>query len=775
MDIRSHIRGGRLGLAVCAGVLFGTGTSLALTFSEFVDPNPAAGNSFGATVVALSTGNVVITSQYDDAGGNDAGAVYLFNGATGALISTLRGSTAGDNIGSRGVTALSNGNFVVISPSWDNGAISDAGAVTWGSGTIGVSGVVSAANSLVGSTAGDLVDALVTALSNGNYVVESFLWNNGAITDAGAATWGSGTSGVSGVISAANSLVGSTANDIVGSVTALSNGNYVVRSPNWDNGAVANAGAATWGSGTSGVSGVISAANSLVGSNANDVVGNGEVTALSNGNFVVTSSAWDNVAIVDAGAATWGNGTSGVNGVISAANSLVGSTASDQVGIGGVTALSNGNYVVRSYVWDNGGVANAGAATWGSGTSGTSGVISAANSLVGAAAFAQLRPIIVDEVNTTFFAPFISEVGGHVRVGPVDNPPVIVSAVDIPNDQGGWLCLTFIRSILDDVSGSPAVATYGVWRHIPSTTPMGARSAIPSEPLDARAGAVNTKALRAAVPAGFDVQEVNGRFYATGLGSRAPGNASAFPPGTWELVTSVPALQLVQYVAAVPTTSNAVVNDFVVTAHTTTPSIWYVSDPVSGQSVDNLAPAPPTQLNASYSGGQTNLQWAANTEHDLGSYHLHRGTAADFTPTLGNRIAAQISTSYADVGPPGGYYKLSALDVNGNESGFVLLTPNGVTAVEGGSAVAFSLEGVRPNPAKRDRLTVAFALPTGAAARLDLLDISGRRVLLREVGSLGAGRHTVNLSEGRAVASGVYWVRLTQGENRQTARVQVVE
>ena len=67
-------------------------TLLAAAFPEFVDPHPAAGNQFGDTVVALSTGNVVITSPFDDAGGTNAGAVYLFNGATGALISTLTGS-----------------------------------------------------------------------------------------------------------------------------------------------------------------------------------------------------------------------------------------------------------------------------------------------------------------------------------------------------------------------------------------------------------------------------------------------------------------------------------------------------------------------------------------------------------------------------------------------------------------------------------------------------------------------------------------------------------
>ena len=58
---------------------------------------------------------------------------------------------------------------------------------------------------------------------------------------------------------------------------------------------------------------------------------------------------------------------------------------------------------------------------------------------------------------------------------------------------------------------------------------------------------------------------------------------------------------------------------------------------------------------------------------------------------------------------------------------------------------------------------------------LELLDLSGRRLLAREVGSLGAGRHTMNLAEGRGVAPGVYWVRLAQGANARGTRVVVIE
>ena len=124
---------------------------------------------------------------------------------------------------------------MVSSPYWDNGETADVGAVTWGSGSSGISGAVSESNSLVGSQVSDAISigSGVTALSNGNYVVVSDLWDNEDIPDAGAATWGSGSGGTTGAVSVTNSLVGSHIGDQVGSgsVTTLSNGNYVVRSP----------------------------------------------------------------------------------------------------------------------------------------------------------------------------------------------------------------------------------------------------------------------------------------------------------------------------------------------------------------------------------------------------------------------------------------------------------------------------------------------------------------------------------------------------------------
>jgi filamentous hemagglutinin family protein len=336
---------------------------------QLIDPLQGAGNNqFGAQVVQLQgSGRTYVAALGSAIGGQtNAGAVYLYDTVTGALVSSMTGSNANDYVGSDGITLLSNGNYVVRSNWWD----ARKGAVTWGNDTTGISGVVSSSNSLVGSTANDQLGfGGVTALSNGNYVVTSPNWDG----NKGAATWGNGTAGIAGVVSAANSLVGSNASDRVGlgGITALSNGNYVVRSGDWDG----NKGAVTWGSGASGAKGVVDATNSLVGSNGGDLVGNGGVTALSNGNYVVSSSNWYG----NRGAVTWGDGTAGVKGTVDATNSLVGSNGSDFVGNGGVTALSNGNYVVRSDNW----LANVGAVTWGNGTSGVRGVIDHTNSLVG--------------------------------------------------------------------------------------------------------------------------------------------------------------------------------------------------------------------------------------------------------------------------------------------------------------------------------------------------------------------------------------------------------
>ena len=350
-----------------AGLLGGAGVRAAQ-----VDLVPPPGSvAFGTRVTALTNGNFVVTDpQWTDGVNTNLGAVYLYHGATLTNIMRITGSHANDQVGSGGIQVITNGNFLILSRYWANGSATNAGAVTWCSasngprGNVGFSNVVSSANSLVGAYANDSVgyEQTINILSNGNYVVISPSWNN----TYGAATWGSGSTGVVGVVSSSNSRVGATAGDfLIGQIKALPNGNYCIYLPYFDvNGGVVDQGASSWGSGTGPSTGGISAANSLMIS--------GRFALLTNGNYVVGGYSYSS----GQGAATWVNGSTGLPvGNPDPGNSLMGSS---YTGVG-ITALANGHYVVSSFYNAN----DDGAVTWCNKDGSTVGYVSTGNSVYG--------------------------------------------------------------------------------------------------------------------------------------------------------------------------------------------------------------------------------------------------------------------------------------------------------------------------------------------------------------------------------------------------------
>jgi enediyne biosynthesis protein E4 len=88
------------------------------------------------------------------------------------------------------------------------------------------------------------------------------------------------------------------------------------------------------------------------------------------------------------------------------------------------------------------------------------------------------------------------------------------------------------------------------------------------------------------------------------------------------------------------------------------------------------------------------------------------------------------------------------------------------------SQVSLGIRAVTPNPTP-GRFLVTFDLPAPDAAAFEVLDVSGRRIERRELGSLAAGRHVLALG-GSRLAPGVYLVRLTQAGRRVTSRVTVL-
>jgi hypothetical protein len=88
------------------------------------------------------------------------------------------------------------------------------------------------------------------------------------------------------------------------------------------------------------------------------------------------------------------------------------------------------------------------------------------------------------------------------------------------------------------------------------------------------------------------------------------------------------------------------------------------------------------------------------------------------------------------------------------------------------SHLRLALNGVRPNPAVRE-LAISFTLPSADVAKLEFIDLAGRRVRTQDLVGFAPGRHTVHLND-VLPPSGVYFLRLSQNGRSVSTRVSVM-
>lgn len=359
---------------------------------------------------------------------------------------------------------------------------------------------------------------------------------------------------------------------------------------------------------------------------------------------------------------------------------------------------------------------------------------------------------------------------------------LIDSIVDVPGDQGGVARLHFTRSGRDftDAPAHPAAA-YDVYRRVD-------QAALAARVRDAdRLNGGRAAARGPAAPA--EVEENAATEGAPGvvrLGERSfvvGAAASEFPPGVWEAVATVHALQQPRYISLVPTlgdsSSSVPYSTFVIATHTTNPSVWYVSEPDSGYSVDNIAPGVPQGVAAHYQASGVSLDWDDAPEYDFQFYRVYRDLDPGFTPSPANLVHEVATSSWSDAtADPWDYqYKVSAVDDAGNES--PAAAPQAVSEVpHGETAARTELFEAVPNPFNPST-TLAFSLRAAGRARLRVYDAAGRLVATLADRHLEDGRYEFvwdgRDAGDRPAAAGVYLYRLEAGDHVETKRMVLLK
>jgi hypothetical protein len=353
------------------------------------------------------------------------------------------------------------------------------------------------------------------------------------------------------------------------------------------------------------------------------------------------------------------------------------------------------------------------------------------------------------------------------------------SIVDVPNDQGGWVRANFTRSAYDFVDEpDQPIVNYGIWRRQNGPVPAaGLRGPVP-------AGVDEGTDDQAPLMSGLPMYSWRGRTFVDSREAQA--SAASFPPGTWEWVATVPALQQDDYVAVLPTAADSSASGtyytvLVITAHTTTPSVWYASTPDSGYSVDNIAPSAPTGFAVAYNtGGGNQLTWDPCPDEDFHYFNVYRSIDPEFEPTEDVLVHSTTSTSWADPEYDGWgmAYKLTAVDDADNES--VATGPDVVSGAGGGPMPQrYSLRQNVPNPFNPSTVVHYDVPPGGGAMSLQVFDVSGRLVRTLVEGIQTAGHKRIAWDgrddSGQPVSSGLYFYRLQAGDYAQTRKMLLLK
>jgi hypothetical protein len=185
--------------------------------------------------------------------------------------------------------------------------------------------------------------------------------------------------------------------------------------------------------------------------------------------------------------------------------------------------------------------------------------------------------------------------------------------------------------------------------------------------------------------------------------------------------------------------------------------------------IDAATPAMASLASSVVASDQVELLWFAPEYENQPASLERRGEGSEWTEIASGVVDGSGRIRFTDSGVSAGQRYVYRLAIG--PLGSPTYSREAIIDVPGGPALALGVP--RPNPAVRE-LTLSITLPSAASATLALVDVAGRVVATREVGSLGPGTHPVTL-RGESLKPGVYVVALRQGDRTVTRRVSLVQ
>ncbi len=350
--------------------------------------------------------------------------------------------------------------------------------------------------------------------------------------------------------------------------------------------------------------------------------------------------------------------------------------------------------------------------------------------------------------NTAYAATLLRRSIASLTIGSI-GAGRIESIVDVPNDQGKQVIVTWSKFPADGSPTNPIV-NYQLWLRLDGMGNM--KTATPSATIYS-----SIETMPANAPAGSVVTMNN---------------------ENWLWIKSIPASGMAKYSVIAPTLYDSTKTDgirwsvFKVTGHTSN-NFWYVTTaPDSGYSVDNLAPMAPVNLQAQTVPQGVLVKWDPAMEADFKYYALYKAEQPLADVSAAQPIAKLTQNQYIDSNVQIGktyYYYLTSYDFAGNNSPFSVVSLL-VTHVQDGMMeipADYVLEQNHPNPFNPST-TIGFALPKQQHVTISVYDLRGALVRTLTSGTYSAGKHQVvwdgRSDDGNIAAAGTYIYRLeTEG------------